>query len=356
MADLLTPFTARSITLRNRIGMSPMCQYSAYQGMVNDWHIAHYGARAAGGCGLIIVEAAAVEARGRITPHDLGLWAEDHLEGLGRLVSIIERSGAVPGIQIAHAGRKASTQRPWDGGKPLNAADGGWLPIAPSAIPFGEGYPTPTMMDDDRIAEVLFAFSEAARRARAAGFKWIEIHAAHGYLQHSFLSPISNQRDDEYNGAFENRIRFLLKTVAVVRDAWGETNPLTVRLSCTDWIDGGWTLDDSIALAHHLKAAGVDLVDCSSGGTARVKIQTAPGYQVPFAEAIRRETGMATAAVGLIREAHHADQIVRDEQADLVLLGRELLRDSQWAQNAARELRGKAGDLLPPQYRYTLEP
>ncbi len=356
MVDLFSPFTLRGVTIRNRIGMSPMCQYSAYHGTVNDWHISHYGARAAGGCGLILVEAAAVEARGRITPHDLGLWAEDHLEGMGRLVSVIERSGAIPGIQIAHAGRKASVQRPWDGGKSLYGQDDGWQPIAPSAIPFGEGYPTPALMDDTMIADVLFGFSEAARRARAAGFKWLEIHAAHGYLLHSFLSPISNQRDDEYGGTFENRIRMLLKAVSVVRRAWGEAYPLAVRLSCTDWVEGGWTLEDSIALAHRLKAAGVDLVDCSSGGTARVKIQTAPGYQVPFAEAIRRESGIASAAVGLISEPHHANQIIQEERADLVLLGRELLRDSHWAQRASRELRGKAGDLLPPQYRYTLEP
>ncbi|MDX2162495.1 MAG: NADH:flavin oxidoreductase/NADH oxidase [bacterium] len=350
MTALFSPFTVRGVTLRNRIGMSPMCQYSADDGRVNDWHIAHYGGRAAGGVGLVIVEATAVEARGRITPHDLGIWRDDHQDGLARLAAFIDSQGAVPAIQIAHAGRKAGTARPWEGGSPLTDEQGGGLPAAPSPIPFADGFRTPHALTPGEMDGLIGAFVTAARRALWAGFRWIELHAAHGYLLHSFHSPISNTRTDAYGGTLENRTRLTVETVRALRAEIGTDVPLAVRLSCTDWIDGGWTLDDTVWTAARLKNAGADLIDCSSGGTARVKIPTAPGYQVPFAHTVRHGAQMPTAAVGLITDPAHADAIIAEHQADLVLLGRELLRNPVWPQQAARQLLGSAKDILPKAY------
>lgn len=352
---LFEPFTLRGVTLRNRIGMSPMCMYSceARDGIANDWHVLHYGTRAIGGAGLIIVEATAVEARGRISPQDLGIWNDEQVAPLAHIVQAIEAGGSVAGIQLAHAGRKAGTARPWEGSKPI--ADG-WPIIAPSDVPFDSGYLTPAAMSQEDIHTVQSAFVTAAKRALAAGFKWLELHGAHGYLLHSFHSPISNQRTDEYGGTFENRIRFTLETACLVREVWPDDLPLTIRLSVTDWRDDGWTPDESVELARRLKALGVDLVDCSSGGIApRVAVPTAPGYQVALAEQVRREAGIPTAAVGLVTEPEAADAIIAAEQADIILLGRALLRDPYWPLHAAARLYGRAGALMPPQYRWTLE-
>jgi 2,4-dienoyl-CoA reductase-like NADH-dependent reductase (Old Yellow Enzyme family) len=345
MPHLFDPFSLRGVTLRNRIGLSPMCQYSAVDGFANDWHLAHLGARASGGAGLIIMEATGVEARGRITPGCVGLWSDDQIAPLARIAAFVSSQGAVPGIQIAHAGRKAGTASPWAGGKPLGDADGGWNPIGPSAIPFAEGYRTPATMTETDFDAVVSGFKNAARRALKAGFRWLEIH-----------SPISNQRTDAYGGSFENRTRLTLSVLHAVRAVWPDDLPISVRLSCTDWLPDGWTLEDSIALSRLLHEAGADLIDCSSGGTARVSIPVGPGYQVPFAEAIRRDTGVPTAAVGMISEPAQADAIVRDGQADLVLLGRAMLRDPYWPHTAARALLCRAGALLPPQYGWAVEP
>lgn len=356
MTALFEPLSLRGVTLRNRIGMSPMCQYSAQDGFVQDWHLSHYGARAIGGVGLMIVEATAVTPQGRITPYDLGLWSDDQIPGLHRIAGFASSQGAVPGIQIGHAGRKAATDRPWKGGAPLSDSQGGWDVVGPSPIAFADGYRTPHALTIDEMQAIKSAFVAAAIRARSAGFQWLEIHGAHGYLLHSFHSPISNQRTDAYGGSLENRTRFTLEIVRAVRTVWGDDLPLGIRISSTDWIEGGWTLDDSVQLACWLKEAGIDLVDCSSGGTARVKAPAAPGYMVPFAEAVRHGAGIATAAVGLITDSQMADELLAEGKADLVLLGRELLRDPAWPQRAARELVGKAGSLLPPQYAWTLEP
>jgi 2,4-dienoyl-CoA reductase-like NADH-dependent reductase (Old Yellow Enzyme family) len=348
---LLEPLTLRGVTLRNRIGMSPMCQYSAEDGYANDWHFTHLGSRAVGGVGLIIVEATAVEARGRISAYDLGIWLDAHIEPLQRITRFIKAHGAVPGIQLAHAGRKAGTARPWDGGQP--DAHGGWDIIAPSAVPFDTNYRTPSEMSADDLRTVREAFRAAAIRAAVAGFEWIEIHAAHGYLLHSFYSPVGNKRTDDYGGSFDNRTRLLREIVSDVRDVWADRYPLTVRFSCTDWIEGGWTGEDSVELAIRLKPLGVDLIDCSSGGIApRIKIPAEPGYQVPFAEMIRHGAEMPTAAVGLISEPEHAESILAEGRADLILLGRELLRDPYWALHAARKLGVSPNEnpLVPPQY------
>jgi len=348
--SLFTPLTLRSITLRNRIGMSPMCQYSATEGRAGDWHLVHLGARAAGGVGLAIFEATAVEARGRISPADLGLWEDGQVEPLARAVRFVERQGAVAGLQIAHAGRKASTRVPWDqGGAPLAPADGGWVPVGPSPIPFAEGHLAPEPLSEAGLRSVAAAFAAAARRALAAGFGVLEVHAAHGYLLHEFLSPLSNRRQDRYGGSFENRTRLLREVVEAVRRDWPERLPLLVRLSCTDWVEGGWDLAQSVELARALGPLGVDLVDCSSGGSVpTAQVPLGPGYQVAFAEAIRRDAGLATAAVGMITSPEQADQIVRSGQADLVLLGRELLREPHFALRAARVL-GQPGP-WPLQY------
>jgi 2,4-dienoyl-CoA reductase-like NADH-dependent reductase (Old Yellow Enzyme family) len=348
--SLFSPLALRSVTLRNRIGMSPMCQYSAVDGVANDWHLVHLASRAAGGVGLVLFEATAVEPRGRISPADLGIWSDAQVEPLARVVRRVEGHGAAAGLQIAHAGRKASTRPPWvQGGTPLPPAEGGWVPVAPSPVPFAEGHPVPVALDEAGIGEVVDAFAAAARRARAAGFRVLEVHAAHGYLLHQFLSPLSNHRQDRWGGSFENRTRLAREVVEAVRREWPEHLPLLVRISCTDWVEGGWDLAQSIELARRLRPLGVDLVDCSSGGTSpSAKVPLGPGYQVPFAEAVRRDAAVATAAVGLVTSPEQADQIVRSGQADLVLLGRELLREPYFALRAARVL-GQDGP-WPPQY------
>ncbi len=340
MARLFEPFSLRGVTLRNRIGVSPMCQYSSKEGFASDWHLVHLGSFATGGVGLVIAEATAVEPRGRITPSDAGLWADKHIEPLARINKFMKQEGAVPGIQLAHAGRKASAARPWEDGKHLSALDGGWEIIGPSALPFGDGLDrTPTEMTLADIATVRQAFVDATKRSLVAGYEWLELHAAHGYLLHSFHSPISNWRTDRYGNSFENRIRFTLETVRAMRTVWPERLPFTVRLSCSDWIPEGWTIEESVELSKLLKAEGVDLIDCSSGGIApNIKIPIGPGYQVPFAEKIRREAGIATAAVGLITGPSQAEEILEREQADLVYLARELLRNPHWPARAAKEL------------------
>ncbi len=338
--SLFSPLTLRSITLRNRIGMSPMCQYSAVDGRVGDWHLVHYGARAVGGVGLVIVEAAGVEARGRISAADVGIWEDGQVEPLAHVARFVASHGAVPAIQLAHAGRKASVRAPWDlGGTPRLPVDGGWVPVAPSPIPFADGHAVPVALDEPGIAGVVRAFADGARRAMDAGFQAVEIHAAHGYLLHEFLSPLSNHRTDRYGGSFENRTRIVREVVEAVRHAWPDRLPLLLRVSCTDWTEGGWDLAQTIELARQVRALGVDLVDCSSGGNvATARIPAGPGYQVPFAESIRRDAGVATAAVGLITSPVQAETVIRSGQADLVLLARELLRDPEFPLRAAREL------------------
>ncbi|MBI3042682.1 MAG: NADH:flavin oxidoreductase/NADH oxidase [Betaproteobacteria bacterium] len=338
---LFNPVAFRSVTARNRIMMSPMCQYCATSGTPDDWHFQHLSARAVGGTGIVFTEATHVEARGRITPHCLGLWNDEQRDAFKRIASFVKSQGAVAGIQLAHAGRKASTKRPWDGGKPLSREEGAWQVIGPSALPFALEYAVPIEMDRKTIGETIELFVASARRAREAGFQVLEVHAAHGYLLHSFLSPLSNQRTDEYGGSFDNRIRLLVQTVDAVRGVWPEELPLFVRISCTDWVDGGWNIDDSIRLAGMLKAAGkVDLIDCSSGGLdPRQAIPTSPGYQLFFAESIRRRAGVATAAVGLIHSPDFAEHIVANQHADLVVLGRTLLAEPYWPLRAAKALR-----------------
>ena len=350
MAHLFDPLTIGRITLRNRIGVSPMCMYSYENGMSNDWQVIHLGARAAGGAGLIISEATAVEPRGRITPFDVVLWSDGQIEPLQRVTRSIKENGAVAGIQIAHAGRKACSDRPWTGGKPIQPGDPlAWQPAAPSPVAFSDSYTVPHELSIDEIHTIQQDFKAAAQRALAAGFQWVEIHAAHGYLLHSFYSPLSNLRTDAYGGTFENRIRFLLETVRAVRRVWPQDLPLTVRISGTDWTEGGWTVEDSVELARRLKQEGVDLVDCSSGGGVYgAKIPDGAGYQVPISKAVRKGAGILTAAVGLITTPELADEIIRNGRADIVLLGREMLRDPYWALHAARALKQPAP--VPPQY------
>jgi 2,4-dienoyl-CoA reductase-like NADH-dependent reductase (Old Yellow Enzyme family) len=349
---LFAPFTLKSITLRNRIGVAPMCQYSSEDGVASDWHLVHLGSRAAGGAGLVIAEATAVSPEGRITPGDAGLWADRHIEPIARINRFIRQQGATPGIQIAHAGRKASASRPWEGDAHLADDRGGWPVIAPSALAFGHNLSKiPSAMSEADVARVQNDFVAATKRSLTAGVEWLELHFAHGYLAHQFLSPLSNQRTDRYGGSFENRIRFGLETARAVRAVWPERLPLTVRISCTDWVAGGWDLDQSVEFSRQLKAEGVDLIDCSSGALVPdAKVPAAPGFQVPFAERIRRETGLATAAVGLITQPAEADEIIRKGQADLVLLAREFLRDAYWPAHAARKLGHQ--DRLPPPVQY----
>jgi 2,4-dienoyl-CoA reductase-like NADH-dependent reductase (Old Yellow Enzyme family) len=347
---LFQPLALRGVTLRNRIAVSPMCQYSSEDGFATDWHLVHLGSRAVGGAALVIEEATAVEARGRISPQDLGIYHDAHIEMLARITAFIKEQGAAPGIQLAHAGRKASTYRPWSGQGEVPAAEGGWETIGPSAERFAANYPLPRAMTRDDIAEVRQHFQDAARRSLEAGFQVIEIHAAHGYLLHEFLSPLSNHREDEYGGTLDNRMRFLLEVVDAVRLVWPEELPLFVRISASDWTEGGLTISDSVEIARALKGHSVDLVDASSGGNvAKAEIPLGPGYQVPFAEQIRREAEMATGAVGLITEARQANQIIGQGQADLVILARELLRDPYWPLHAARAL-GHEEMPWPPQY------
>lgn len=336
---LFEPFRLRDVIFRNRIGVSPMCQYSYEDGFSNDWQLVHLGSRAAGGAGLVFAEATAVEARGRISPGDLGLWKDEHIEPLAQVARFMASMGAVPGIQLAHAGRKASTGVPWVTEKPLSEKEGGWKPMGPSAIPFAEGYPTPEALDKAGIIRVVRAFQAAARRAKQAGFQVVEIHAAHGYLINEFLSPFSNQRNDEYGGSFENRTRLLREVVKAVRQEWPEKNPLFCRFSATEWKEGGWALEDSVELAKIIKKEGVDLIDCSSGGNVPgVKINIVPGYQVPLAERVKKEAGIPTAAVGLITGAAQAEEILQKGQADLVFLARQMLRDPYFPLHAAKEL------------------
>jgi 2,4-dienoyl-CoA reductase-like NADH-dependent reductase (Old Yellow Enzyme family) len=337
---LFSPLALRAVTLRNRIAVSPMCQYSATDGRANDWHLVHLGARAAGGAGLVLAEATAVEARGRISPSDLGLWEDAQIEPLARVVRFVEAQGAASGVQLAHAGRKASVRAPWDAaGAPLAPGDGGWTTVGPSAIPFADGYAPPHALDAAELAVIVRGFAAAARRAVAAGFRAVEIHAAHGYLLHQFLSPLSNRRTDAFGGSFENRTRLVRDVVSAVRAEWPGELPLLVRLSATDWAEGGWDVEQSVALARVLATLGVDLVDVSSGGlVAYAKVPAGPGYQTAFAERIRREAGVATGAVGMITSPEQADHVIRSGQADLVLLARELLRDPNFPLRAARAL------------------
>lgn len=328
-----------------------MCQYGAENGFANDWHLVHLGSRASGGAGIVIAEASGVEARGRISPQDLGIWDDAHIEMLSRITHFIRSQGATPAIQLAHAGRKASTARPWQGGGPVGADQGGWQPVGASPIAFTEGYPTPTELSTAEVGGIVNAFRAAAVRSEAAGFDVVEIHGAHGYLLHSFLSPLSNQRSDRYGGSFENRTRLLVETAQAIRTVWPESKPLFVRISCTDWVEGGWTIEESVELARKLKGDGVDLIDCSSGGSsATAKVPVGAGYQIPFAERIRREAGIPSAAVGMITQAMQADEIVRNGRADLVLLARELLRDPYWPIHAAHALHQKERAGIPNQY------
>lgn len=349
-AHLFAPLEIRGVRLRNRIGVSPMCQYSSEDGYANDWHFVHLGSRAVGGAAMVMAEAAAVLPEGRISPQDLGIWSDGHIAMLARIFQFIEDQGAVPAMQLAHAGRKASTEVPWKGLKPLEESEGGWRPIfAPSAAPFSDKYPVPEMLDERGIARVVEAFAQSARRALEAGAKIIEIHSAHGYLLHEFLSPLSNFRNDRYGGSFENRTRALREVVEAVRGVWPRSLPLFVRISSTDWAEGGWTADDSVQLAAQLGPLGVDLIDCSSAAILPdIRVPLGPGFQVPFAEKIRKESGVLTAAVGLITSPAQADHIVRTGQADVVLLAREMLRDPYFALRAADELRQEGA--WPKQY------
>ncbi|MBO1436072.1 NADH:flavin oxidoreductase/NADH oxidase [Meiothermus sp. CFH 77666] len=335
MSLLFSSLKLRSVTLKNRLAMSPMCQYSGQDGHVTEWHLLHYPTRAVGGVGLIMVEATAVEARGVISPDDLGIWSDAHVAGLQALAQRIRAAGGVAGIQLAHAGRKAGTASPWQGGKPLHR----WTPVAPSPLAFHEGWPVPQELDEAGLEQIRQAFQQGARRALAAGFELIELHMAHGYLLHSFLSPLTNRRSDRYGGSRENRMRFALEVVEVVRAVWPEELPLLVRVSASDWVEGGWDIADTVAFAEQLQKRGVDLLDCSSGGAIPgVKIPVGPGYQVPFAAQVRLSTGLSTGAVGLLTEPLQTEAILQANQADLILLGRVLLREPYWPYRAAQAL------------------
>ncbi len=339
MTHLFQPLALRGITLSNRIAVSPMCQYQAVQGMPSDWHLVHLGGLAQGGAGLVLTEATAILPEARISPEDLGIWNDDQAEALARIVRFISAQGAVAGIQLAHAGRKASSFAPWKGTGSLPLADGGWRPVAPSSLPFDAAWTEPAALDEAGIQRIIQGFVSATRRALAAGFQVVELHAAHGYLLHQFLSPLANHRQDGYGGSLEHRSRLLREVVRAVRSVWPETLPLFVRISATDWADGGWDLAQSIALAKGLRDLGVDLVDCSSGGLVPgASIPLAPGYQVTFAARIRAEAGLATGAVGLITAPDQAERILAEGQADLILMARELLRDPRWPLRAAQAL------------------
>ena len=339
MPALFTPLSFRSVTFPNRVWVSPMCQYSSENGMPDDWHLVHLGSRAVGGAGLVMVEASGVSPVGRITAWDSGIWSEAHATAFAPIVELMQRQGSVAGIQLAHAGRKASTEKPWRGGHPITEGPHSWTTVAPSAIPFRDGEPVPHALTPAEIDEVIGQFADAARQALRAGFRVVEIHAAHGYLLHEFLSPLCNTRDDEYGGSLENRMRMTLRVAEAVRAAWPEELPLFVRISASDWAAGGWDLEQSVVLSSRLRDLGVDLIDCSSGGAvAHAKIETGPGYQVPFARAIRAQANVATAAVGLITEAQQAEAIVTDGDADAVFLARQFLRDPYLPLHWAREL------------------
>jgi 2,4-dienoyl-CoA reductase-like NADH-dependent reductase (Old Yellow Enzyme family) len=337
--DLFDKLQIRDVTLRNRIVVSPMCQYSSPDGLATDWHLVHLGSRAVGGAGLVITEASAVTPEGRISPWDLGIWKDEHIDMLARIARFIREQGAVPGMQLAHAGRKGSTKRPWDGPGKISESEGGWVPVAPSALPYDPTFPRPAALDVEGIHEIVNAFAEAARRALRAGFQLIEIHAAHGYLIHEFLSPLSNTRTDAYGGSLDNRVRFLAEVVRAVRAEWPATLPLFVRISATDWVDGGWDVDQSIQAVKKIAPLGVDLIDCSSGGLdPRQKIPVKPGFQVPFAQEIRDKTGVMTGAVGMIGVPEMASEILRSDKADVVISAREFLRRPYWPLDEARDL------------------
>ena len=349
MSHLFDPFVVRDRTFANRIFVSPMCQYSCEGGLANDWHLVHLGSRAVGGAGLVLTEATAVVPEGRISPEDLGLWSEAHADALARIVRFVQAQGTFAGVQLAHAGRKASTWSPWAGKGEVPGEQGGWETVAPSGIAFADDFPEPRALDEAGIARVVGGFRDAAARALDAGFDVIEIHAAHGYLLHEFLSPLSNQRTDRYGGDFDNRVRIVTEVTDAIRQVWPERLPLFLRLSATDWVEGGWTLEESIELARRVRTRGVDLIDCSSGGlVANAPISVGTGYQVGFAAEIRRGASIATGAVGMITSPAQADTIVRSGQADAVFLARELLRDPYWPLRAARTLRHDVP--WPPQY------
>jgi 2,4-dienoyl-CoA reductase-like NADH-dependent reductase (Old Yellow Enzyme family) len=353
--DLFTPLTIRGVELRNRVVMSPMCQYCAHEGMASDWHLVNVGSRAVGGVALAFVEATAVARDGRITPGDMGIWSDEHVEPLARIARFVHSQGAVAGIQLAHAGRKASCDLPWKGGARLKTPEeGGWTVVAPSAIPFNEGDPAPVALDRAGIDGIVAAFEAAADRALAAGFRVIEIHSAHGYLLHEFLSPLSNHRDDEYGGSLENRMRLVLRVAERLRRRIPDELPLFVRISATDWVDGGWDVEQSVVLACRLKELCVDLIDCSSGAlTPKARIPVGKGFQVPFARQIRDQTGIMTGAVGMITEPEYANEIITGGDADLVFLARELLRRPYWALKAAQDM-----EVEPPwpiQYGYAVK-
>jgi 2,4-dienoyl-CoA reductase-like NADH-dependent reductase (Old Yellow Enzyme family) len=336
---LFTPLKLRALEFRNRVFVSPMCQYSSEDGLPTDWHLVHLGSRAVGGAGLVIVEATAVTPRGRISPADMGLWSDAHGTALARIAAFIKAQGAAAGLQLAHAGRKASTSPSWEGGGAVTAAAGGWTPVAPSPIPFGPGFPEPHELTRAEIDQLVEQFADAAQRARAAGFDVIELHAAHGYLLHEFLSPLTNARTDEFGGSFDNRVRFPLAVAARLRQVWPSSLPMFVRISATDWMEGGWSVEDSVEFARRLKGLGIDLVDCSSGGAVPdAKIPVGPGYQTPLAAVIRKQAGIATGAVGMVTSPEQAEQIIATGQADAVLLARELLRNPYWPLVAARKL------------------
>jgi 2,4-dienoyl-CoA reductase-like NADH-dependent reductase (Old Yellow Enzyme family) len=339
MPRLFTPLTIRSLTFRNRIFVSPMCQYSSDDGFPTEWHLVHLGSRAVGGAGLVMQEATAVSAEGRISPSDMGIWSDEHAQRLSRIARFVKAEGAAAGIQLAHAGRKASTAPPWQGGGPVGAESGGWQPIGPSRVPFASGYPAPREMSLDDMDMVCDQFIAAARRGVQAGYQVLEIHAAHGYLLHQFLSPLSNRRTDDYGGSLENRMRFPLRVCEAVREVWPADLPVFVRISASDYLEGGWDLEQSVGFASGLKQAGIDLIDCSSGGTSpESKPPVGPGYQTPFSAAIRARVGIPTAAVGLITEPYQAETILVTGQADVVVLGREMLRDPYWPLHAAQRL------------------
>ena len=349
MSELFSPLRLREVTFKNRVFVSPMCQYSAAEGVPTDWHFVHLGSRAVGGASLVMAEATGVSPEGRISPWDTGIWNQAQTDAFARIAAFIRQMNSVPAIQIAHAGRKASTDAPWRGGRALAPADGGWQPIAPSAISFDDASPVPRAMTAADIDRVLEEFAAAAERALAAGFEVVEVHAAHGYLLHEFLSPLSNKRDDDYGGSFENRVRFPLRVCEALRRIWPESLPVFVRISATDWVDGGWDLAQSVEFSKLLRDRGIDLIDCSSGAIApKVKIPVGPGYQVPFAATIRKEAGIATGAVGMITSPQQAEEIIAEGEADAVLLARSFLYDPYWALHAADEL-GAESD-WPVQY------
>ncbi|CAH2032140.1 NADH:flavin oxidoreductase/NADH oxidase [Trichlorobacter ammonificans] len=350
MSRLFTPLALRGITARNRIFMSPMCQYScAADGLATTWHLVHYGGRAAGGAGLVMVEATAVSPEGRISPQDCGIWNDEQTRAFAPITYFIRQQGAVAALQLAHAGRKAATAHPCRGGGPLAAGEGGWQPVAPSPLPFAADYPVPSQLTEAELERIEADFAAAARRARTAGFEVVEVHMAHGYLLHQFLSPLSNRRTDDYGGSPDNRLRFPLRVARAVREAWPAELPVFVRISATDWVEGGWDLPQSLELCRRLRECGIDLVDCSTGGLVPdAVIPAAPGFQVPFAAAVRQQVGIATGAVGLITDAEQAEQIIADGQADAVLLGRELLRSPSWPLQAAKRLGSETA--WPEQY------